>query len=192
MVIFFYCLYNLYWHPLAKFPGPKKAAIAPFWAMKHWVSGDNLWRIKELHDKYGPVVRIAPNQLSFCSATSWQDVHGLKHGRKPFLKGSWYYPFGQSPTNIVAVSDKKSHSTQRKSLSHGFSASALASQEDRIHYFVDLLVDQIRKRYTKEPGNMTEWYNYATFDVIGELAFGESFGCLESGKFPTLKSTRPT
>jgi hypothetical protein len=26
------------------------------------------------------------------------------------------------------------------------------------------------------------WFNYATFDIIGDLAFGESFGCLEHGR----------
>lgn len=174
--------YNLWLHPLARFPGPLAARAAPFYAMKHWISGDNLWTMKALHETYGPVVRIAPNQLSFCTSASWKDIHGHKPGRRPFLKGSWYEPFPSDPHQIVSVSDVGRHAAMRKTLSHGFSATALAGQEDRVHHFVNLLIDQIARRYTDEPADMTKWYNYVTFDVIGELAFGEPFGCVESGE----------
>lgn len=30
---------------------------------------------------------------------------------------------------------------------------------------------------------MTKWYNWTTFDVIGDLAFGEPFGCLENSSY---------
>jgi hypothetical protein len=29
--------------------------------------------------------------------------------------------------------------------------------------------------------DMVRWFNFTTFDMIGDLAFGESFGCLEEG-----------
>ena len=160
--------------------------------MRQWLSGENLWWIKELHEQYGPVVRIAPNQLSFCSSASWKDIHGHIssrkdiHGslatRKPFTKGSFYEPFPQDIKNIVSVSDTHHHAAMRKSLSHGFSMTALASQEDRVQYYVNLLIDQIDQRFTKTPGDMARWYNYFTFDLIGELAFGDPFGCLETGE----------
>jgi hypothetical protein len=70
----------------------------------------------------------------------------------------------------------------RKSLSHGFSSSSLADQEDLVQAFVDLLIRQIEKHCCDKPGDMVKWYNYTTFDTIGELAFGEPFGCLKSGK----------
>ena len=179
-----YCAYNLWWHPLARFPGPKRAAVSPFWAMWHWLSGENLNKLCDLHNQYGSVVRIAPNQLSFCSSSSWKDVHGHKPGRKPFLKGPWYRPFPQDHYNIVSVSNPGHHALMRKSLSHGFSSGALIAQEDRLQYFVNKFVDQIDLRFTHTAGDMTKWYNYVTFDAIGELAFGEPFGCVESGRCP--------
>lgn len=30
---------------------------------------------------------------------------------------------------------------------------------------------------------MTRWYNYTTFDIIGELAFGDAFGCLQNSQY---------
>lgn len=34
-----------------------------------------------------------------------------------------------------------------------------------------------------EPADMTRMYNYTTFDIIGELAFGDSFQCLERNDY---------
>ena len=154
--------------------------------MKHWLSGDNLWKMKAVHEEYGTVVRISPNQLSFSTSASWKDIHGHKPGRKPFLKGSWYEQFPEDPHQIVSESDPVRHAAMRKTLSHGFSATALASQEDRIQHFVNLLICRIEEHCTQAPGDMTKWYNYTTFDIIGELTFGDSFGCLDSGGCPLL------
>ena len=74
----------------------------------------------------------------------------------------------------------------RKTLSHGFSASALTAQEDLVHHYVDLLIRQLRKCNGAEL-DAVKWYNYTTFDIIGELSFGESFGSLETG----MSSLRP-
>lgn len=30
---------------------------------------------------------------------------------------------------------------------------------------------------------MTKWYNWTTFDIIGDLAFGEPFGCLQDASY---------
>ena len=149
--------------------------------MRCWVSGHYVHSIKALHDKYGPVVRVAPNQLSFCSATSWKDIYAHVPGRKVFNKSSFYEPIPGQVHNIVSETDASIHAAMRKSLSHGFSASALNAQEDRVHYFVNLLIGQIKDNCIEAAGDMVRWYNFATFDIIGELAFGDAFGCLVSG-----------
>lgn len=70
----------------------------------------------------------------------------------------------------------------RRTLSHGFSAKALAEQEHLVQSYADKLVSQINTYVTGEEGaNMVQWYNFATFDIIGDLAFGAAFGCLNDG-----------
>jgi cytochrome P450 len=73
----------------------------------------------------------------------------------------------------------------RKLFSNGFSAQALAAQEDYVHRFVDIMIRQLHKNSLKTSTDIVSWYNYVTFDIIGELAFGEAFGSLESGKHRT-------
>ena len=48
-----------------------------------------------------------------------------------------------------------------------------------------MLITQLDKHCTKQPGDMKDWYNFCTFDIIGELAFGEPFGSTASGTYWT-------
>lgn len=136
--------------------------------------------MKRLHDEYGPVVRTGPNQLSYSSATSWKDIYGHVGGRKQFLKSEFYQDDRQP--NVVSERDPHRHGVMRRTLSHGFSAKALAEQEDLVQLYVDKLISQLNIHATgKEGVNIVKWYNFTTFDIIGDLAFGEPFGCLDEG-----------
>ncbi|EER36922.1 cytochrome P450 [Histoplasma capsulatum H143] len=58
-------IYRLYLSPLAKFLGPKLAA-ATLWYEFYYDAvrrGRYTFKIKELHQKYGPIVRISPYEL---------------------------------------------------------------------------------------------------------------------------------
>lgn len=48
-------LYNLYLHPLRKFPGPKLAAIGPYYEFYYDVMKDGmfLWEMERMHQVYG-------------------------------------------------------------------------------------------------------------------------------------------
>ncbi len=36
-----------------------------------------VYDIKQLHDKYGEIVRVAPNELSYTNPDAWQEVYGV-------------------------------------------------------------------------------------------------------------------
>ncbi|KAH0428752.1 cytochrome p450 [Colletotrichum camelliae] len=110
------------------------------------------------------VVRLAPNELSFNTAQSLQDIYGnpAKTGQT-FLKSSFYAgPSGYS--TIVMERDPIKHKETRKLLSYGFSAKELQAQEPILKTNLNMLVLQA-----------------FVFDTIGELALGEAFGALGTG-----------
>jgi cytochrome P450 len=82
------------------------------------------------------------------------------------------------------VADERNHARQRRILPHAFSTKALKRQEELIIDFVDLFILKIREttENCKEPIDINKWYDYLAFDVIGELTFGETFGCMATGK----------
>lgn len=59
---------------------------------------------------------------------------------------------------------------------------ALGSQQEIITGYVDQLIHELRQRSERsEVIDMVRWFNFTSFDILGDLAFGESFGCLGSG-----------
>ena len=73
-------LYNAFFHPLCKFPGPRFRSATPFPNLWAALKGDQAFEYAALHDKYGPVVRIGPNTLSYISAGAWKEIYGLRQG----------------------------------------------------------------------------------------------------------------
>jgi len=53
------CVYDLFFHPLRKFPGPKLAAVGSFYEFYYDVikDGTYLWEIEKMHRRYGMEVR---------------------------------------------------------------------------------------------------------------------------------------
>ena len=71
----------------------------------------------------------------------------------------------------------------KTSLSPAFSTKALLEQEDLVTKVVDSFITRVgRDGGPATDGlNMTKWYEMLAFDVLGEMAFGESFHCIENG-----------
>jgi hypothetical protein len=53
------CIYNLYFHPLRKIPGPRIAAMTSFYDFWYDVvkGGTYLWEIGKMHETYGKITR---------------------------------------------------------------------------------------------------------------------------------------
>lgn len=149
-----------------------------------------------LSSKLGDVFRVSPNELSFASVASWKAIYGhpTPVSKPTFIKSEFYEMYGAGFKKLCIGSerDPTKHGAMRKHLSAAFSTRALAEQEDIVAHVLDRFIERIgweEKHGEKERGiNVTKWYEMVSFDVLGEMAFGESFGCIESGKFHDLKS----
>lgn len=151
-----------------------------------FLGGRQPYKILALHEKYGPVVRTSPDELSFSSVGSWKDIYGFRPGVRTFIKSGFYDggSFADQAYSIVSERDPVTHGKMRKDLSHAFSDRSLKGQESLINEVIDELIVQLGIYASGEQGaDIVMWFNLATFDIIGSLAFGESFGGLKSGVF---------
>lgn len=138
----------------------------------------------------GPVVRVAPNELSFSTAQSWKDIYGQRKGHATFVKGDFYDGgnFANQAHSVVSERDPAKHTEMRRYLSSAFSDRSLKEQEYLVSGIIDNFISQIEKRTSSPFGiNMTLWFNLMTFDIIGKLAFGQDFGGVDSGGFSYSK-----
>ncbi|KAJ5622389.1 hypothetical protein N7528_005621 [Penicillium herquei] len=178
--------YHLYLSPLSRFPGPKTWAFSQIPLQLSVLRGHNHLDIIALHDRYGPVVRISPTELAFNTPRAFRDIYGAKPGGCLPKDRSHYITPVNGVDHLVCAVDSSVHARQRRLLSHAFSDNALRGQEDLIRGYVDTLIKKLRaevdRKETRSVVDIKNWMNYTTFDITGDLMFGESFDCLKDSQ----------
>jgi len=138
---------------------------------------------QELHRVYGPILRVAPDEVTFAHPDAWTDIFQPRPHH--FLKDPvwWKSQPGQAQSLISAI-DPATHARIRKALAPGFTTHALKAQEPILQQYVNLLIDKLIE-HTKERSalDIAPWFNFVTFDIFGDLGFGESFDCLQNSRY---------
>jgi hypothetical protein len=67
--------YRLLLHPLARIPGPVLAGISSAWLAYHVRNGRSVLIGRDLHQKYGPMVRVGPNEVWFNTKESFRAIY---------------------------------------------------------------------------------------------------------------------
>lgn len=170
----------MYFHPLSRFPGPLAHKISRLAYVHRSIRGTLPFDMLEMHKRYGDIVRIAPDELAFSHPDAWQDIMGHQKGKPEFPKANWFYRPMEDQAGHVVNESRAQHGRLRRQMAHGFSEKAMRDQEPMIRGYVDILLQRLHEFCESgTPVILSDWYNYATFDIIGDLAFGEPFGCLQ-------------
>lgn len=74
----FQILQRRYFHPLRSVPGPWSNSVSELPAALALVRGNQHVYYRSLHEKYGPVVRVSPGELSFISVEAREEIYGLR------------------------------------------------------------------------------------------------------------------
>ena len=177
-------IYNVYFHPLSRFPGSKLAAATPLPFVRRLLNGRWVEWTTALHSEYGEVVRIHPDELSFVGASAWRDIFASKP-QLPKPKIGVIATSNGVPS--VATTDNiEDHARQRRIIGNALSERALREQEYILKIYTDLLVQKLQEQVSEKRGaksatvNIHKWYTCTTFDTLGDLQFGESFHSLET------------
>ncbi|KAJ0425151.1 sterigmatocystin biosynthesis P450 monooxygenase stcL [Aspergillus carlsbadensis] len=183
--------YNLYISPLSHFPGPKLWAFSRIPYQWSIIRGQSHRKMLEMHNRYGAVLRVGPDELSFNSPQAFQDIYRARPGRPQYQKDPKFYGslLNAVRRSIVGNLDDKTHSRHRRLLANAFSERAMREQEGTVLHYSDLLVRRLRERTAVDKegthtakADIKEWFNFIAFDVTGDLLFAETFDCLEESK----------
>lgn len=184
-------VYRLYFHRLRRFPGPFWAGLSNFYVTSLSVKNLHLnEEVEKLHAQYGDVVRLGPSELSINLPGAIQAIYSTQ---SPCTKGPWYNVL-HPRVALQHTRNNAEHAKRRKVWDRGFSAKgrslhssrmfayqvALRDYEPRVANYTKQLLSQIETTKGK-PINMSEWFNFYSFDVMGDMAFGKSFNMLRDG-----------
>ncbi|KAI0687969.1 high nitrogen upregulated cytochrome P450 monooxygenase 2 [Cerioporus squamosus] len=164
-------------HPLARYPGPIGCRISKLYMGAVCIPGYQHKYIKALHERYGDVVRIGPNELSIRDASL---VNPLM-GSSGVPKGPHFIGRMLSSTSLpmVGIQDTDVHLRRRKNWQRGMSPAAIKEYE----HFIQRRARQLLSRLEEQKGEVVigNWINYLTYDFMSDMAFGGGSELLEAG-----------
>ncbi|CAF9941819.1 hypothetical protein IMSHALPRED_002916 [Imshaugia aleurites] len=178
-------LYNIFLHPLARFPGP--LLRSGFYIFNYWeeLRGVQAKKALALHDRYGPVVRIGPDSLSFNTANAWKDIYAVKPGKPEIPKDMGFFTQNTNKVPSILVCNHEDHVRIKRLVAHAFSDSALRNQEPLMTKYIELLINQLKKKVRAGQGtqDILSWYMFTTFDIMSDLCFAEPMNALAIGAY---------
>ncbi|KAL8725680.1 MAG: hypothetical protein Q9181_006318 [Wetmoreana brouardii] len=126
------------------------------------------------------IVRIAPDHLSFSDHSAQRVIYGFGTADVPSMEKDprFFTPELDHSMNIINECDKEEHSRMRRMLSSAFSMSNLLKNDDvlirRTNEFLDTIgIHQYNGG--KRGMDIVKMFNYVTFNIMGEMSFGESW-----------------
>ncbi|EXJ89675.1 hypothetical protein A1O3_02742 [Capronia epimyces CBS 606.96] len=176
-------VYRLYFHPLAKFPGPKYAAISRWHEFYYEVvkKGQFTFKIQELHKQYGPIVRIVPDELHIQDSQFYETLY-TKAGRVD--KYDWMAGRFGCNTSVFTTGPDELHRIRRGALNPLFSRARIVDLQTIIRLKIKLLVDRIAEfQRENKVLPLNRAFMALTGDVVMQYCFSMSYDHLKGANF---------
>ncbi|KAK1955641.1 cytochrome P450 [Colletotrichum sublineola] len=193
LLVVFKATYNLFFHPLRSYPGPLlwRASRLPY--IIRYTQGQIPYDLKRLHSKYGPVVRIAPDELTYNCSQAWRDIYGRNkqaNGETAlFNKDPILYSAIFAEHKALIDSDGDEHRPQKRTLAYAFSHQALVERGHIITGCIDRMIEGLNA-YLGSPlvsvdgssavVDIGAWIENTLFDLGGQLTVGRDLNAIMS------------
>ncbi|KAH8700030.1 putative flavonoid 3-hydroxylase [Phaeosphaeriaceae sp. PMI808] len=179
-------VYRLTLHPLARFPGLKLAAATKWYEayfdLVKSPGGQFMVEIDRMHEKYGPIVRINPDELHVKDA-EWAETlycnssHGARDKYPPaaMMTGT--------PKGVFGTVKHDVHRRRRAAINHFFSKNAINNVEPMIQEMTSRLCQNLSQAAASGTElEMRSHFLAVTTDVVCQHTFQRNLGLLHSTK----------
>ncbi|THX67361.1 putative P450 monooxygenase [Aureobasidium pullulans] len=165
----------LYLNPKSKIPGPKSYALTKWRLALEDFQGTRTVTIHALHQKYGPIVRVGPNEIHFNSLNALRTIYGAGSG----FERTWFYrmfdAYGRQ--NLFTFHSVKEHSDRKKLVANAYSKSlmlkgpAAAMVQEKVSQYLALIKEQ-----GDQPHEIFSSLHYFSIDAITQFLYGSQGG----------------
>ncbi|KAI1108242.1 cytochrome P450 [Nemania sp. NC0429] len=157
-------VFQLWFNPIANFPGPRLAAA-----------------IEDAFKKYGPVVRIAPNELAFFIPKAFTDIYSPHHKNLETFPKTDFQNRGKDLGGLIWEEDPHRHREVAKKLSPAFSSRSMRNMEPLVHEYMDYFVSTM-KEMGQNGVPLVQWTNWLAMDLSADLAWNEKMNQMRDMK----------
>ncbi|KAK3339734.1 putative cytochrome P450 [Lasiosphaeria hispida] len=164
-------LYRLYFSPLSKFPGPKFTAASGWFEFYHDVvkRGQFVYAVAEMHNQYGPIVRINPWEISVRDPSFYNTLYVAGSVRRTEIFKQLRDGIGIDGSHAVAE-DHDFHRMRRKPLDPFFSRQQVQRYEEMIVDEIKVIEDRLKEhRGSGTVVTMDYVFTAMTGDLIGKI-----------------------
>ncbi|KAH6889383.1 cytochrome P450 [Thelonectria olida] len=183
-------IYRLFFHPLASISGPKLAAISSFWHAYHVRNGRMAYLGKTLHQMYGPIVRVGPNEVWFNTKEAFQAIYTMGSGyeksdfylatalSKPHL--NWQLdPHFPDTLDLLSERDVQRYRLQRRLIGPVYQTSNLIQYEAAIDAVLERVIAKLRSLQGAQV-ELSEWMHIITVECLAAVVISWSPGMLKN------------
>ena len=159
-------------NPLSRIPGPKAFALTKWrLSFEDW-KGHRTRKINELHQKYGPAVRVGPNEVAFNSLSALRTIYGAGSGfeRTPFY--DMFDAYGKK--NLFTFYSSKDHGERKKLVAHAYSKSLML--KGHVAKMIQGKAKEYLNMLERDQGSENEIFtslHYFSIDAISDFVYGE-------------------
>ncbi|KAK0633645.1 cytochrome P450 [Immersiella caudata] len=184
-----YTVYGAIWRlcfsPIAHIPGPRLAALT-WWYEFYFdiiLGGQYVFKMKELHEEYGPIIRINPEEIHIYDPDFFPQLYGagLRRDRWRFFTKQ----FGADGSGI-STAEHDLHKIRRAAINPFFSKQSVRALQPVIEERVNALLARLHsdgKAPDKPPIDILYPFSAFTNDVINEYAFAQSDHLIEDPSY---------
>ncbi|CAH0054698.1 unnamed protein product [Clonostachys solani] len=173
-------VYNIFFHPLRDWPGPRWAAATDFF--KLWILHTKQAHTLGIkyHARYGPVVRAAPNLLAVDDPRLLPTIYHRRANKTDVyttgVLGDLAPPF--------QTLDWKDHARKRKRVASSFLLSNLVKLEGQVDARIMEWTGALASRFadTSKSMDFAAWSQWFAYDTICQLSFGEPLGFVREAR----------
>ncbi|GJE84155.1 cytochrome P450 [Phanerochaete sordida] len=176
-------VYNLHFHPLAKFPGPRWAAASGWWQVYvELLKQESLSKkLLDLHEEYGDVVRIAPNQLHFSRPSAYNEIYNVKNRWDRDM--ALYHIFADERSTLT-IPDYTTAKKRRDLTTFLFSRKNIIAMQHLVQQCLDTACENIDTHIKEgKPVSIFKAFRCCAADVICTMCFARSMNATSEPGF---------
>jgi len=152
--VFLYATSAVYaWWRLRHIPGPRLASFSYLWGFLKIREGKIDRVLIESQRKYGPVMRIGPNEVMvYDPETLWR----INNVRSAYTRGGWYQSLRMDPSgeSILSEPDTARHDARKAQVIIPYSGPRrIGNLESAVDSQLAVLIDKIETKYAYDPEN---------------------------------------